>query len=399
MMPSFFHRSINKDGTVSEGTIEARNAYEAETLLKNTNVIPLRIEENKAGFGKETFSFQSAKSDLQVFTTELYTLLNAGLPLDRSLNILLGVTQNRKMKEVIFDILKSIREGGSFSDALQRHPKVFSPLYINMIRAGEVSGALEMVLEKLIEFLESSDELKNHVFSAMIYPVILVITGLLSIIVLVTFVLPKFTTIFADMGTELPASTKVLIAVSNFLLASWWILLPALVVGGFAMKNYVKTETGKYNWDKLKLKVLGDVILKLETARFCRTLGALLRSGVPLLQAVKNSKDIIGNSVVSAALDRVAKEIKEGKGIAKPLSDADIFPELAMSMIRVGEETGHLDEMLAKIANTYEKSLKVSIKRFISILEPSLIMIMGLLVGFIVISLLMAIFSITDIPF
>lgn len=398
-MPSYSHRSINKDGTVSEGVIEARNEHEVESILKNSNVIPLRIEEVKAGFGKDSFSFKSAKGELQVFTTELYTLLNAGLPLDRSLNILLGITQNKKMKEVIFDVLKSIREGGTFSDALQKHPRVFSPLYINMIRAGELSGAMETVLEKLIEFLESSEELKNHVFSAMIYPVILVITGILSIIVLVTFVLPKFTTIFADMGTELPFSTQVLIAISNFLVASWWIILLAIVVGWFVMRNYLKTETGRYNWDKLKLKVLGDVILKLETARFCRTLGALLRSGVPLLQAVKNSKEIIGNFVVSSSLDRVTKEIKEGKGIAKPLSDANIFPELAMSMIKVGEETGQLDVMLIKIANTYEKSLKISIKRFISILEPSLIMVMGLLVGFIVISLLMAIFSITDIPF
>jgi len=398
-MPSYSHRSINKDGTVSEGVIEARNEHEVESILKNSNVIPLRIEEVKAGFGKDSFSFKSAKGELQVFTTELYTLLNAGLPLDRSLNILLGITQNKKMKEVIFDVLKSIREGGTFSDALQKHSRIFPPLYINMIRAGELSGAMEMVLEKLIEFLESSEELKNHVFSAMIYPVILVITGILSIIVLVTFVLPKFTTIFADMGTELPFSTQVLIGISNFLVASWWIILLAIVVGWFVMRNYLKTEAGRYNWDKLKLKVLGDVILKLETARFCRTLGALLRSGVPLLQAVKNSKEIIGNFVVSSSLDRVTKEIKEGKGIAKPLSDAHIFPELAMSMIKVGEETGKLDVMLIKIADTYEKSLKISIKRFISILEPSLIMVMGLLVGFIVISLLMAIFSITDIPF
>lgn len=398
-MPSYSHRSIDRDGSVSEGVMEARNEHEAESILRNSNIIPLKIQEIKTGLRKDAFSFQSAKSDLLVLTTELHTLLNAGLPLDRSLNILLNITQNEKMKDIVFDILKSIREGGTFSDALQKHPNVFSPLYINMIRAGELSGALEMVLEKLVEFLESSEELKNHVFSAMIYPVILVITSFLSIIVLVTFVLPKFTTIFADMGTQLPASTQVLIAISNFLLASWWIILLVIVAGWFLARNYLKTEAGRYNWDKLKLKVLGDVILKLETARFCRTLGALLRSGVPLLQAVKNSRDIIGNHVVSSSLARVAKEIKEGKGIAKPLSDANIFPELAMSMIQVGEETGRLDVMLIKIANTYEKSLKMSIKRFISILEPSLIMILGLLVGFIVISLLMAIFSITDIPF
>ncbi len=398
-MSSFSHRSIGPDGSVSEGLIEARNEHEAESILKGSNIIPLRIEELHAGCRKDTFTFQSAKSELLVFTTELYTLLNAGLPLDRSLNILLGITQNKKMKGVIFAILKSIHEGGTFSDALARHPKVFSVLYVNMIRAGELSGAMEMVLEKLIEFLESSEELKNHVFSAMIYPVILVITGAISILVLVTFVLPKFTNIFADMGANLPVSTQVLITLSNLLLASWWIILIVVVFGSVLLKSYLKTDDGRYTWDKMKLKILGDVILKLETARFCRTLGALLKSGVPLLQAVKNAKDIIGNVVVSSSLDRVTKEIKEGKGIAKPLSDAGIFPELAMSMIKVGEETGRLDGMLIKIADNYEKSLKISIKRFVSIMEPSLIIAMGLIVGFIVISLLTAIFSITDIPF
>jgi general secretion pathway protein F len=379
--------------------IEARSEHEVELYLKNNNVVPLRIQEVKQGLGKDAFSFQSAKSELQVFTTELYTLMSAGLPLDRSLNILLGVTRNKKMKEVIFDVLKSIREGGTFSDALQKHSNVFSMLYINMVRAGELSGAMDVALEKLIEFLEASEELKNHIFSAMIYPVILVVTGILSIIVLVTVVLPKFTQIFADLGTQLPVSTQILVGFSHILLSYWWVILLALAILWFVARSYIKTDKGRYNWDKLKIKLMGDIILKLETARFCRTLGALLRSGVPLLQAVKNAKDIIGNFAVSSALDRVTKEIKEGKGISKPLSDANIFPELAMSMIKVGEETGQLDVMLIKVANTYEKSLKNSIKRFISILEPALILGMAFIVGFIVISLLMAIFSITDIPF
>lgn len=398
-MPSFSYRSINRDGTVSEGVIEARSEHEVELILKNNNVVPLRIQEVKQRLGKADFSFQSAKSELQVFTTELHTLMSAGLPLDRSLNILLGITRNKKMKEVIFDVLKSIREGGTFSDTLQKHPNVFSMLYINMVRAGELSGAMDVALEKLIEFLEASEELKNHIFSAMIYPVILVVTGILSIIVLVTVVLPKFTQIFADLGTQLPVSTQILVGFSHILLSYWWVILLALAILWFVVRSYIKTDKGRYNWDKLKIKLMGDIILKLETARFCRTLGALLRSGVPLLQAVKNAKDIIGNYAVSSALDRVTKEIKEGKGISKPLSDANIFPELAMSMIKVGEETGQLDVMLIKVANTYEKSLKNSIKRFISILEPALILGMAFIVGFIVISLLMAIFSITDIPF
>lgn len=398
-MPNYSYRSINQDGMVSEGVIEARNEHDAELIIKNMNVIPLRMEELKSGFIKDSFFLKSAKRDLQSFTTELYTLLSAGLPLDRSLNILLDITQNKKMKEVVFEILKSIREGSTFSDALKKHPKVFSTLYVNMIRAGELGGEMESVLEKLIEFLESTEELKNHIFSAMIYPVILVTTGILSIIILVAYVLPKFTYIFADVGTELPFSTHILIAFSNFLRTSWWIILLVVIAMCVVMYNYLKTDKGRYNWDKLKMKVLGDIILKLEVARFCRTLSVLLRSGVPLIQAVKNSKDIIVNVTISSALNKVTKEIEEGKGIAKSLSDAGIFPELAMSMVKVGEETGKLDDMLIKIATSYEKSLKTSIKRFIGILEPSLIIAMGLIVGFIVISILMAIFSITDIPF
>jgi general secretion pathway protein F len=325
--------------------------------------------------------------------------MSAGLPLDRSLNIVKSVTENKKMKEIVSDILKSIREGGSFSDALQKHPRVFSKLYINMVKAGETSGAMSMALEKLIEFLEASDELKNSVFSAMIYPVILVVTGIMSIIIMVTVVLPKFTQIFADMGTQLPASTQILVAVSNVLTQYWWVILLTMTGLWFVLQSYTRTERGRYHWDRLKIKLMGDVILKLETARFCRTLGALLKSGVPLLQAVKNARDIIGNYAVSSALERVSGEIKEGKGISKPLSDANIFPELAMSMIRVGEETGRLEVMLLKVADSYEKSLKTSLKRFISILEPALILGMAFITGFIVISLLMAIFSITDIPF
>ena len=398
-MPSYSYSSTTRDGLIREGVIEAQDEKSALNILKDSGLIPLKIQLSKGSFRAENFSFRSAKNEVQTFTTELYALLGAGLPLDRSLNILGEITENRKMKEVIASVLKSIREGSNFSDALEKHPQVFSSLYVNMVRSGETGGVLEVVLEKLIEFLESSKELKDHIFSAMIYPAILVVTGILSIIVLVTFVLPKFSVIFRDLGTELPLPTQIIIAFSNVLLSAWWIIILVMVAGIWMMRNYLKTEKGRYQWDALKIKLMGDVILKLETARFCRTLGALLRSGVPLLKAVKNSKDIVGNYAISSALDKISEGIKKGQGIAKPLADAAVFPNLALSMIKVGEETGQLDVMLLKIADTYEKSLKVSIKKFVSFLEPALILGMGLLVGFIVISMLMAIFSITDIPF
>ena len=257
---------------------------------------------------------------------------------------------------------------------------------------------MDVVLDKLNEFLESTKELKEHVFSAMIYPTILLITGGFSIIILLVYVLPKFSTIFAELGASLPLPTRVLIKFSTIMQAYWWIILLSAVSGWLAFRNYIRSADGRYRWDAFKLKLMGDVIRKLETARFTRTLGTLLKSGVPLLQALKNSKDIINNQIIASAIDAVAKGAKEGKGIAGPLSKANVFPPLALSMIKVGEETGQLDTMLLKVASTYEKSLKTAMKRFIGFLEPALILGMGLIIGFIVLSMLMGIFSMTDMP-
>lgn len=386
------------DGSILEGVIDASDEKGVLDILKNKGVIPLKITATRTGARRE-FRLRSQRGDILTFTTELSELLGAGLPLDRSLNILSDITGNREMKGIIQAILKSIREGSSFSDALLRHPKTFPSLYINMVRAGEAGGVLEVVLEKLNEYLESSKELKEHVVSSMVYPSILILTGGLSIIVLLTYVLPKFTVIFAELGKSLPLPTQVLLGFSNALQSYWWIVLPAFVSLWFVLRNYIKTETGRVKWDTLKLKIAGDMVRKLETARFCRTLGTLLKSGVPLLQALSNSKDVINNRVISSAIDAVSKGAKEGKGIAVPLSDSNVMPSLAISMIKVGEETGQLDDMLLKVAVTYEKSMRVAIKRFINIIEPAMILGMGLIIGFIVVSMLMAIFSITELPF
>lgn len=397
-MPIFSYRATTMDSSILEGVIDASDEKSALDILKNKGVIPLKITATRTGARRE-FRLRSQKGDILTFTTELSELLGAGLPLDRSLNILSDITGNREMKGIIQSILKSIREGSSFSDALLRHPKTFPSLYINMVRAGEAGGVLEVVLEKLNEYLESSKELKEHVVSSMVYPSILILTGGLSIIVLLTYVLPKFTVIFAELGKSLPLPTQVLLGFSNALQSYWWIVLPAFVSLWFALRNYIKTETGRVKWDTLKLKIAGDMVKKLETARFCRTLGTLLKSGVPLLQALSNSKDVINNRVISSAINAVSKGAKEGKGIAMPLSDSNVMPSLAISMIKIGEETGQLDNMLLKVAVTYEKSMRVAIKRFINVIEPAMILAMGLIIGFIVVSMLMAIFSITELPF
>lgn len=398
-MAVFSYLATTMAGETIEGVIEAADEKLAVERIRNTGLIPLKVVAPKQGGLRGKIGFKRSRADLLTFTAELSVLLSAGLPIDRSLNILSEVSEEKETKKTIQSILKSIREGGSFSDALQKHPKSFPRLYVNMIRAGEAGGVLDIVLDKLNEFLESAKELKDNILSAMIYPAILSITGGISIIILLTLVLPKFSVIFAELGGSIPLSTKVLLGVSHSLRTYWWAFVIAIVVAWGMVRSYMRSAQGRLRWDALKLRLFGDVVRKLETARFCRTLGTLLKSGVSFLQALENSKDVINNQVIASALDNVAKGAKEGKGIAGPLAAAGVLPPLALSMIKVGEETGQLDIMLIKVAAAYEKNLKETVKRFVSFLESAMILSMGLVIGFIVISMLMAIFSITDLPF
>jgi len=397
-VPVFSYKATTSDGAVINGVIEAVDEKTAAHRIKNSGVIPLKIAAQGTEIRKR-FSLKSKGEDLLTFTTELSTLLGAGLPLDASLNILSEITESRQMKGIIKSIISSIRGGSSFSEALAKQQKTFPRLYINMIRAGESGGVLDVVLEKLNEFLEATKETKEHIFSSMIYPIILLSTGGISIVILLTFMVPRFTAIFAELGTSMPLATRLLLGFSNILRAYWWFFLLSIIIGWLIFKNYIKSDKGRYKWDAFKLRLIGDLIRKLETARFCRTLGTLLKSGVPMLQALNNAKDVIGNQVIASAISAISKGVKEGKGITIPLSQANVFPPLALSMIKVGEETGQLDNMLLKVASTYEKSLKVTIRRFISLLEPVLILIMGLIIGFIVLSMLLGIFSISELPF
>jgi general secretion pathway protein F len=394
----FSYRTTTLDGTIHEGSIEAEDKNAAVEKLKDNGFIPLTLKAKKEGARDGgNFSFRSKKIDLITFTTELSALLNAGLPLDRGLHIIADISESGATRQVVQAILKSIREGSSFSDALQKH-RAFPKLYVNMVRAGESGGILQNVLERLGEFMESSKELRDHVTSAMIYPAILLVTGIVSIILLFTFVLPRFAGIFTELGGSLPLPTQILLTVTGVIQSIFWFLLVVIIAGVVAIRKYIRSDAGRYQWDRLKLKLLGDLLVKLETARFCRTLGTLITSGVPLLQSMKNARDVMNNQVMALAIDTVMKDAKEGKGIAQPLAEVHVFPALALSMIKVGEETGQLNTMLIKVAVIYEKNLREAVKRFVSFLEPAMILFMGLVIGFIVISMLMAIFSITDLP-
>ncbi len=409
-MTTYSYKASDGAGKIVTGTLEADEEKKVVAQLHTLGLIPMRIAPAK-GNGKglrfnlseqflNLFSGVSSK-DVMIFTQDLATLLEAGLPVDRALSLLIEAAEKKPFKKMVGAILKTVQGGGYLSDALAKHPKAFTSFYVSMVRAGEAGGVLEAVLSRLGEFMESSQELKDYIKSAMVYPIFLVGVGGLSIIVLLTFVIPKFSIIFSDMGQSIPLSTQILLGVSALLQSYWWAILAVLGAGYFFIRKYLNTPAGRLKFDRKKMKfpVVGDLIKKIEVARFARTLGTLTKSGVPILQALMLVKDIMENRVISAAMENVYARVKEGDRLSKPLRDTGIFPPLAIQMITVGEETGRLDRMLLRVAESYEKMVRNTVKRLISLLEPAMILFMGLVVGFVVVSMLMAVFSMNEMPF
>jgi general secretion pathway protein F len=409
-MALFIYKASDASGKVTKSTVEAVDESGAAVKIQDLGLIPIRI--SPAGGQSRSLTVSMGNpldairsritgKDVMVFTQDLSTLLEAGVPIDRSLAILMNIAENRRLKRLIGDILKSIQGGSGLSDALALHPKIFSDFYVNMVRAGETGGVLEDVLNRLGVYLESSQELKEFIKSAMVYPVFLVVVSGLSIIVLMTYVIPKFAVIFSDLGGSIPWSSRLLLAASDLLRSYWWLLFAACAALLFIIDRYRRTDGGRLTIDRLKLSlpVIRDFVKKSEAARFTRTLGTLVRSGVPIVTGLELVRNIIGNSVIAASMGQVIRKVKEGDRLASPLDQTRLFPSLAIQMITVGEETGRLEEMLLRVADNYEKMLRNTIKRFISFLEPALILAMALVVGFIVISMLMAIFSMNELPF
>jgi general secretion pathway protein F len=401
----FFYKATTLGGQTVEGLMEGKDESTVVQSLHQMGYIPIRIgsaEEKEAGFSLTSFLPQRVGvKDLLVFTQELSTLVSAGLPIDRSLGILGTLTENQKLRETVKDVLKRIEGGNSLAEALSNHPRIFPKLYINMVKAGEAGGFLETILSRLAQYLESSKEVRDTLISVMIYPLILTLVSGLSVAILVTFVIPRFARIFSDMGQAVPLPTQIILWISHVVKGYWWGGLGAAALAYYGWKLYTRDEERKFGWDRFKLKwvLVGDLIRKIEIARFSRTLGTLLQSGVSILPALNLVKEVSLNSAISRSIGTLHDRLREGKGISKTLGETNVFPPLAVHMIEVGEETGRLDEMLIKVAETYEENVRNSLKRFISLLEPLIIVIMGGAVGFIVISMMLAIFSINEIPF
>jgi type II secretion system protein F len=409
-MTLYSYKATDPSGKIVNATVEAADEMKVADKIHAMGYIPIRIipagKQSKAlRYDVSDFVFYIFKrisnKDVILFTQDLSSLLEAGLPFDRALSILLQVTEKERFKEVISDVLKIVQGGGYLSDALARHPKVYSGFYVNMVKAGEAGGVLEDVLKRLGIFLENTQDLKDYIKSALVYPVFLLFVGGISVIILMTFVIPKFSIIFSDLGQAMPLSTTLLLGLSEILRSFWWVILGGMVGVYLVFYRFKTTASGRLTVDryKLNLPVFGELMKKIEVARFARTLGTLIRSGVPILKALDLAKDIIVNKVMAGSMTQIHERVKEGERLSKSLEDTKIFPSLAVQMITVGEETGRLEEMLIRVAENYEKILRNTIKRLISLLEPAMILGMGLVVGFIVISMLMAIFSMNDMPF
>jgi type II secretion system protein F len=404
-MGEYVYKAATPNGQTVEGLMDGKDEKAIVQSLQELGYIPVRIssrEEQSPPVRLLSFLPQRVGiKNLLVLTQELSTLISAGLPIDRSLNILGTLTENNRLKDVIKDVLKRIEEGNSLAEALGHHPRIFSRLYVNMVKAGESGGFLETILSRLVRYLQSTKELREYLVSVMIYPLILTAVSGISITILVTFVIPRFARIFSDMGQALPLPTQIMLSLSHYFRDYWWVILGAIGLVYAGLKFYTQDEERKWSWDRFKLRWpgLGMLIRKVEVARFSRTLGTLLQSGVPILPALTLVQEISQNLAITRSISYVHERLREGKGVAKALEEADVFPALAIHMISVGEETGKLDEMLDKIASTYEENIQTTVKRFVSLLEPLIILVMGAIVGFIVIAMLLAVFSINEIPF
>ena len=406
-MAFFRYKAVTPDGKVVEGTLEASDQEAVLARLQEQGQLPIKVfsgEDTGGLLSREIrLPWQRKKvpqKDLLIFTQELSTLVKAGLTLDRSLSVLSDLTENVYLAEVVGELLREIKGGKALSEALSTYPQVFPKVYVKMVRAGEVGGALDQILERLEEYLEGADELRSYLISSMIYPCILVVVAIGSIIIMMTVVIPQFADIFENAGAPVPLPMMVLLVLSGFLTGFWWLIL--LVIGGGAYWIYsrLKTEEGRLNWDRqlLKLPVVGSVLQKLEVSRFSRTLGTLLQSSVPLIQSINLVKEIVENQAIASTMESIKSGVKKGEGLTRPIRKAEIFPPFALHLLAVGEETGRLDDMLLQIADSYDRDLKRSLQRLVALLEPAIILVMGLIIGVMVVSMLYSIFSINDVP-
>jgi general secretion pathway protein F len=402
-MAVYEYVALDEKGRQLKGFVDAMGIAAARQKLREDGVYPVEInpaaekkEATLSGILGASLWQRVPAKDVTAFTRQLSTLLGAGIPLVPSLSVLVAQTKNPLLKKTLAQIREQVNEGKSLTESMAIFPRIFPPFYINMVKAGEASGTINLVLEKLADFSESQQALNSKIRAALTYPIAMFFIGCLVVFILMTFVMPKITNIFAEMHQTLPLTTLILIAVSNFLKSFWWLVLLLIVATAATIKYLIAgTASGKLIWDNVKLKspLFGAINRKIAVARFCRTLATLLQSGVPLLSALDIVRNVVNNDLIGEAISKTSKEVEEGQSLSFPLAQSGIFPPMVIEMIAVGEQTGTLEQMLNRIANAYETEAQTDIMVMTSLLEPVMIIIMALLVVFIVSSILLPIFE------
>ena len=400
-MPRFRYEALTNAGTTVTNTQEASSRAELVSRLKVMGYWPTSIVEDTAEAQDRKWtqiSFLPTRikaTEVEFFTYQMATLINAHVPLSRALGVTLDQITSVELKRVVEQVKYDVEHGSPLNDALAQHPRVFSDLYINMVKAGEAGGVLGVVLERLAEFAERQRLLKTEVTSALFYPAILLTLSIGAVAILMTFVIPKFTGMFAELEVELPGPTRFLIGITNFLSVYWWIILVVGIGGGFALRQYVRTESGKLTLDRVKIKlpIIGIIFSNFALVRFTRTMATLLENGVILLPALRVVKDTIGNMVYANAVATAEQEIERGSTLSRELERSAVFPPLLTHMVAIGEESGDPEQMLTKLSVYYDLEIKKNLERLTNSIGPLVILLMGLLIGFIAVAMILPIFE------
>lgn len=401
-MSSFSYTAVDGNGRTIKGTIEAESEQLVLAKLHEQQYHVTAISENRskaqAASAKSTGSKKVKLANMVVFSRQFATMIDAGVAIVRCLDILEGQTKDPALRPVIGQCKKDVKGGLSLTDAFAKHPNVFSRLYVNMVKAAETGGILDKILDRLATFLEDEQEIRGKIKSAMIYPILVLTFAVLMVVALMLFVLPKFKDIFDSMNCEMPPQTKFMFALSAVMQQYWYIGV-ILIVGGFiAYKSYSKTEQGAWQIDALKLKVpvVGELVQKMAISRFSRTFSTLIASGVPMMRSLEIVAETAGNRVIAKVVDGARTSIREGQKISTPLAQSALFPGMVTHMIDIGEETGRLSEMLAKVSDFYDREVETAVKTLTSLIEPCLIVMMGGIVGFIAVSIMGPIFKLVS---
>lgn len=392
-MITFKYKVMNHQGQKIEGTFKANSKNEVLAMIEDNKYYPIEIKETLEREQKDIFeSFAKVKTkDLYIFCRQFHTMINAGANISNALDILKKQTENKKLKKCLNEAHDDVQKGISLSEALGKHKDVFPDLLINMINTGEVSGNLDIIMSRMANHFEKENKINNQLKSAMVYPMVLAGLSVVVVIFLLTFIMPTFTGMFEGSGVALPAPTRIVMGLSNFIRTKWYILLVVIGGGVYGMKTYAKTPEGKLSLDglKLKLPIIKDTTEKAIVSRFTRTLSTVLASGVSLVQALEVVQKVVGNKVAEKSLEVIKQKVLKGVSLGEALGHESIFPEMLHSMIKIGEESGSLDDILDKTANFYDEELEAALKRMTTMLEPLMIIIMGVLIGFIVIAMML----------